>query len=103
MMAQESSPQNQQSSPITMVATIPNDSVYFTSFDQHLTKESMQNYLNTRKDQIVIILNAKVAQKSYGNEKRFGSSPKLLTYISSGLKNVLNFKTDSFVHHHVFI
>lgn len=39
--------------------------------EQNLTKEAMRRYLKERNDHTVIILNAKVAQKSYGSEKRY--------------------------------
>ena len=35
-----------------------------------LSREAMRHYLKERNDHTVIILNAKVAQKSYGSEKR---------------------------------
>lgn len=35
-----------------------------------VSREMMRSYLKNRRDQVLIVLHAKVAQKSYGTEKR---------------------------------
>ena len=55
--------------------------------EQRLTREAMRKYLRERGDQLVVVLNAQVAQKSYSFEKRFLCPPPCIYLYGNGWRN----------------
>ena len=70
-------------------ATTPINLPSFELSTKQFNANLMRKYLKDRKDQTVLILHAKVAQKSYGNEKRFFCPPPCI-YLKGNIWRTTN-------------